>query len=34
MHFTAREEIAIALASTFFVFAYALSDIPVWFGFN
>lgn len=33
MHFTAREEIAIALASAFFVFAYALSDIPVWLGF-
>lgn len=34
MHFTAREEIAIALTSALFVLAYALSDLPVWFGFN
>ncbi len=34
MHFTAREEIAIALTSAFFVFAYALTDLPVWFGLN
>jgi uncharacterized membrane protein len=34
MQFTARQEITIALFSALCVIAYALTDIPVWFGFN
>lgn len=34
MQFTARQEIAIALISALFVIAYAMSDIPIWIGYN
>jgi hypothetical protein len=34
MNFSARQEIAIALASAFLVLAYAMTDLPVWFGLN